>query len=204
MYLSKVCPSFQVHYSLITKTQRISRELRGLREWGAKKILDAPHSRNQRNSRLILCVFVVISRHICSFPEQIVFKPEASQVCDSFQRSGFLKQVACARNNYQFVRRPQLGCGLLIQFNNSFVVLSDDQQRRRSDELERWSSQIRSSTTGNDGFDDLRESCRGNESGRGAGACPKITDMLRFGTGPCADPAGCVFQALRKQIDIES
>src|SRR6266850_8362858 len=39
---------------ITTKTQRISRELRGLREWGASRTFFAPHSRNPRNSRLIL------------------------------------------------------------------------------------------------------------------------------------------------------
>src|SRR6267142_1716933 len=47
---------------------RISRELRGLREWGAQKVLDAPHS---RNSRLIFS-----SRHL----DNLVVVPESSCV----------------------------------------------------------------------------------------------------------------------------
>jgi hypothetical protein len=105
----------------------------------------------------------------------------------------------------------KLCISLLVQFDDRFITLTDDQERRRFDLRENWRGQIGSPTARYNGSDGVAQLSSRKECSGGASARSEIarTQVLRFGL--LADPGdlllkppGRIYQSRRKQANIEA
>jgi len=125
----------------------------------------------------------------------MALEPARRVVDHSFKRARFWEQVRRARNDCHSLRLLQSRQCLLVELDHTGIGTADNQEGRRADLVEGSAGHIGPTTTGDNGADAMRKSCRRHKSGSGPGTGAKQADWKRCRLGPCLQPINDRHQA---------
>ncbi len=100
-------------------------------------------------------------------------KPPPGVTDDRLQRSRLGEEMARTRNDLQCLRTLQARESLLVELDDAMVEPAHDQEGRRANPVQHVAGKIRAPAARDDGADPIVKPCGGDESRRGAGACPE-------------------------------
>src|SRR6266404_308205 len=131
----------------------------------------------------------------------MLLEPFGRQVGDLLERAWFLKQMRCARDDFQFFLATQLCERLFIHLDHSVIQSAHNQQRWCRDLWQGRPSQTRPATARNDGADTIAKLCCSYERRGTASTGSKVTNIQVIELA--LDPIRRINQTLGQHSDIK-